>query len=97
MTMIHDDDHDDHDDDHELLPRPHRKAHGRHFKLDASHVQCMFLRLCSLQLYIQTSLSVHYCDVDVTNRKITRACEEAGVMLVVCHVLRWMDPLKALS
>ena len=24
----------------------------------------------------------------VMTRKITRACEEAGVMLVVCHVLR---------
>ena len=26
--------------------------------------------------------------INVMTRKITRACEEAGVMLVVCHVLR---------
>ena len=29
----------------------------------------------------------------MTNRKITRACEEAGVMLVVCHVLRYFPPV----
>ena len=29
----------------------------------------------------------------VMTRKITRACEEAGVMLVVCHVLRSPHPL----
>ena len=46
---------------------------------------------CRYAFCVQRSLIIEKCtlNVDVMNRKITSACEEAGVMLVVCHVLRY--------